>query len=169
MEIEVSAHPDWGAVVSWAKNHWRCAVGRGGIGVKLREGDGITPVGLFALRHIYFRPDRIGMIRTGLPSSPIEPDDGWCDAPTDPDYNRPIKLPYHASAEPLWREDGLYDLLVVIGFNDDPVVAGAGSAIFLHVAHPDFSVTEGCLALPLGNLLTLAEQLSVGDRIRVVG
>ena len=87
-----------------------------------------------------------------LPREPIAPDDGWCDDTTHADYNRPVRLPHPARHERLWREDGLYDLIAVLGHNDDPVRRGCGSAIFLHVAAPDLRPTAGCIALPLADL-----------------
>jgi L,D-peptidoglycan transpeptidase YkuD (ErfK/YbiS/YcfS/YnhG family) len=87
----------------------------------------------------------------------------WCDAPDDPAYNRPVTLPYPASAERLWRDDGVYDLIVVLGHNDDPVIAGAGSAIFLHLARPDYAPTQGCVALAAGDLEALLRVARPGD------
>ena len=102
-----------------------------------------------------------------MPLSGIAQDDGWCDAPGDPAYNRPVKLPYSASAERLWREDHLYDIIVVLGFNDDPVVAGKGSAIFLHLAKADYAPTAGCVALALDDMLAALAQLKPGDCIAI--
>jgi L,D-peptidoglycan transpeptidase YkuD (ErfK/YbiS/YcfS/YnhG family) len=125
-----------------------CAIGRGGVGAKRGEGDGITPVGRWPVRRVLYRPDRLGPPDTALPVAAIDPADGWCDDPDDPaNYNRPVVKPYPGSHETMWRDDRLYDLVVVLGFNDDPPVAGAGSAIFLHVARPDFGPTAGCVAL----------------------
>ena len=145
----------------------RSAIGRGGIVVDKREGDGGTPVGRFPLRRLLFRADRVGTPASGLPAQAIRPDDGWCDAPDDTRYNRPVRLPYPASAERLWRADALYDALVVVGHNDVPVVPGAGSAIFLHVAHPDFAPTAGCVALTLDDLLALLARLRPDGRLVV--
>ncbi len=155
-----------GAALDWGAGKRPCAVGRGGIGVKGGEGDGITPVGRFAIRRVLYRADRVSL-RTALPASAIAEDDGWCDAPNDPAYNTPVKLPCAASHERLWREDRLYDVVVVLGFNDDPVIAGKGSAIFLHVARPDYGPTEGCVALALPDLSELLAKLSPGDAIRI--
>lgn len=145
----------------------RCAVGRGGIGEKRGEGDGITPRGVWPLRRLYYRADRIAAPRCVLTPTPLRPNDGWCDAPHDPRYNRLVALPYGASHEQMWRADALYDLVLVIGYNDDPVVAGKGSAIFLHLARPDFSPTEGCVALGLDDAMAALAQLGAGDRIRI--
>lgn len=143
-----------------------CAIGRGGIHQTKTEGDGVTPVGDWPLRHVYYRADRLERLpKTMLPLTAIAPDDGWCDAPDDPNYNRPVKKPYAASHEDMWREDHLYDLVVVLGHNDDPPVPGAGSAIFLHVARPDYSPTEGCVALPRDILLTLLKDCGPQDRL----
>ena len=88
-----------------------------------------------------------------MPSDPIAQGDGWCDDPTDPRYNRPVQLPYPASAERMWRPDRIYDIVVVLGHNDDPVVSGLGSAIFMHLADPDYGATAGCIALSLSDLI----------------
>jgi L,D-peptidoglycan transpeptidase YkuD (ErfK/YbiS/YcfS/YnhG family) len=124
-----------------------CALGRSGLTGDKREGDGATPVGHFPLRRVLYRPDRLAPPPTSLPIVAIAPADGWCDSPSDPGYNRQVRLPYPASAEGLWRADHLYDIVVVLGHNDDPVVPGRGSAIFFHLAASDYAPTAGCIAL----------------------
>ena len=142
----------------WGDRVLRCALGRGGIARQKREGDGTTPIGRFPLREVLYRPDRLAAPRTVLAVRALAPADGWCDDPPDGSYNRMVRLPHPASAERLWREDGLYDLVVPLGYNDDPVIAGKGSAVFLHVARPNYGPTEGCVALALADLLrVLAE------------
>lgn len=147
----------------------RCALGRGGLkpAADKREGDGATPIGSWPLRRVLYRPDRGEQPRTALPVTAIAPDDGWCDAADDPAYNQPVRLPYPASAERMWRDDGLYDIVVILGHNDDPVVPGAGSAIFLHLAKPDFSTTEGCVAITRADMEALLAQASPGDRLDI--
>jgi L,D-peptidoglycan transpeptidase YkuD (ErfK/YbiS/YcfS/YnhG family) len=147
----------------------RCALGAGGIaapGAK-REGDGRTPAGLWPLRRVLYRPDRLPAPRTGLPVSPLAADDGWCDAPGDPAYNRAVKHPYPASAERLWRADHIYDIVVVLGFNDDPVTPGAGSAIFWHLAHDDYRPTAGCVAIAREHMLTALAAVGPGDALEI--
>lgn len=124
-----------------------CALGRAGVTTDKREGDGATPAGRFPLRQVFYRADRLDAPTTGLPCTSIQPHDGWCDHPTNSKYNQLVQHPYAASAEHLWRDDHRYDLVVVLGHNDDPIVPGAGSAIFLHIAAEDFRPTEGCIAL----------------------
>lgn len=136
-----------------------CAVGRGGRSARKREGDGAAPAGRWRLMQVLYRPDRVGRPRTGLPVRPIRPCDGWCDAPPDRNYNRPVRHPYPASAERLWREDGLYDVVVVLDYNERPRVRGRGSAIFMHVASPGYEPTAGCIALRRAHLLRLLERL----------
>ena len=154
-----------GAWLDWGAGRRRCAIGPGGIALKGGEGDGITPRGTWPVREIFYRADRIAEPQTALPLWTIQQDDGWCDAPEDPSYNRLVKLPYPASAETLWREDHLYNLVLVLGYNDDPVVAGKGSAIFLHLAKPDYAHTQGCVALAFADALAALEQLEPGDEI----
>ena len=153
----------------WGTWHMRCALGRGGATREKREGDGATPVGAWPMRRLLYRADRTGPPKSRLPASPIEPEDGWCDDSKDPAYNRPVALPYPGRHERLWREDALYDLLVVLGHNDDPVVPGLGSAIFLHAARPDYGPTEGCVALARPDLERLLAEAGPGDRVIVEG
>ena len=147
----------------------RCAIGRSGMvaAVDKREGDGASPVGLWPIRYVLYRPDKGAAPATALPVRPIAPDDGWCDAPDDPAYNRPVKRPYPASHEALWREDGLYDLIVVLGHNDDPPAPGLGSAIFLHLAKPDYAPTEGCIALARPDLEAVLAMAQPGDALEI--
>lgn len=152
----------------WGAQRLRCALGKGGVHTMKREGDGATPAGAFVMRRLLYRADRGAAPTTHLPAVPIAADDGWCDDPADAAYNRPIKLPYRARAEHLWRTDRLYDLVVVLGYNDDPVVAGAGSAIFLHVASPDYTPTEGCVALAPDDLRRVLAEADATSRVVVV-
>jgi L,D-peptidoglycan transpeptidase YkuD (ErfK/YbiS/YcfS/YnhG family) len=145
------------------------AVGRAGVKADKREGDGATPAGTYPLVSILYRPDRVAPPLSQLPVKPLMPSDGWVDEPTDANYNRPVPLPYPASAEQMWREDGLYDALVVIGYNMEPVVPGAGSAIFIHIATPDFAPTAGCIAVRREILLELLPLLGPGSKIAITG
>ncbi|MFN3512433.1 MAG: L,D-transpeptidase [Phenylobacterium sp.] len=148
----------------------RCALGRGGViaAEDKREGDGCTPLGTWTIRRILFRPDKGGRPDTGLPTKALERDDGWCDDPDDPAYNRPVKLPHPARAEAMWREDELYDLVGVLAHNDDPPVPGLGSCIFLHLAKPDYAPTEGCIALSREDMISLLAMAKHGDAVAVV-
>ena len=131
---------------------FRAAVGYGGIRTDKHEGDGGTPTGLLPLREVFYRADRQPAPKCAVPVRKLAPYDGWCDDAAHPAYNRLVQLPINASAEALWRDDAIYDIIGVLGWNDDPVVPGRGSAIFLHLARPDFSPTEGCIALARDDL-----------------
>lgn len=158
-----------GRTLEWKGRVYRCALGAAGVRVAKREGDMATPEGCFPLRRLLYRPDRESAPESGLPAAAIERDDGWCDDPVDPFYNRPVTLPYPARAEALWRDDRLYDLLIVLGHNDDPVRPGAGSAIFLHLAAGDFESTEGCVALKRSDFLEIVKSCDTETKLCVVG
>lgn len=153
--------------LEWRGRVYPCAVGAAGISAAKREGDMATPAGCFPLRRLLYRPDRESAPESGLPAAAIKRADGWCDAPADPLYNQPVILPYPARAEALWRDDRLYDLLVVLGHNDDPVVPGAGSAIFLHLAADNFAPTEGCVALKRADILEIIESCDAETKLCV--
>ena len=156
-----------GEVLECAGRRYRCAIGRGGISVAKREGDGVTPAGAWQLRRLLYRPDRLAAPEGALAAQALRPDDGWCDDPREDSYNRLISLPFSGSHETLWRQDHVYDVIVELGYNDDPVRSGLGSAIFLHVAKPDYGPTEGCVALGLEDLLALLEPCDETARLTV--
>ncbi|GGG96463.1 hypothetical protein GCM10007420_10170 [Glycocaulis albus] len=147
----------------------RCALGRSGVipAHDKREGDGASPAGIWPVRRALWRPDRLEKPQTALPLQPIRPDDGWCDAPADPAYNRPVRLPWPASHEVMTRQDGLYDVVVVLGHNDNPPVPGMGSAIFLHCASDDYKPTEGCIALARDELLELLRDMTTASTLEI--
>jgi L,D-peptidoglycan transpeptidase YkuD (ErfK/YbiS/YcfS/YnhG family) len=133
----------------------RAVLGRGGVRVDKREGDGATPAGVLPLRRVLYRADRLRPPGCAVSIEPLAPEDGWCDDPDHPDYNRQVRLPHPARHEVLWRGDAVYDVIGVLGWNDAPVQKGRGSAIFLHVSGPDRAPTQGCVALALPDLLRL--------------
>ncbi|HLU92151.1 MAG TPA: L,D-transpeptidase family protein [Pedomonas sp.] len=147
--------------LKWGSQSTPCAIGKGGAKpeAEKREGDGATPLGTYELRWVYFRPDRVPPPRTELPIRGLCHHDGWCDDPASPAYNRAVTLPFDASAETLWREDELYDLIVVLSHNDSPPQPGLGSAIFLHCCKYDetgaMKPTLGCISVPRETLLTM--------------
>jgi len=147
----------------------RCALGKGGVkpAEAKREGDGASPIGAWPVRRVFYRPDKGPPPETGLPAIGLKPEDGWSDDPSEPSYNRLVPLPCRGSHERLWREDGLYDLVVELGYNDDPVVAGMGSAIFLHVARAGYVPTEGCIALAEPDLRAVLRLLGSGSVIEI--
>ena len=153
--------------LSWPGGETRAACGRAGVRADKQEGDGASPEGIFPLLYGFYRADRIAQPASGLRMTALHPDDGWVDDPKDSHYNRLVKLPYAASHETMWMAEPLYDLVVVIGYNTDPVVPGRGSAIFLHVAREDFAPTAGCVAIERNTLAALLGLLGPGSTITI--
>lgn len=162
----------------WWRGHGHpCALGRGGVlpASRKREGDNASPAGLYPLLGVYYRADRLDLPETGpqsapntaLPARVIGVNSGWCDDAACEDYNSLVDLPHPGSAESLWRDDALYDLLVVTGHNQDPAIAGMGSAIFLHVAQDDFLPTRGCVAIARDVLLGILPELNTRTMLRI--
>jgi L,D-peptidoglycan transpeptidase YkuD (ErfK/YbiS/YcfS/YnhG family) len=146
---------------------YRCTLGKNGLTADKREGDLKTPVGCFPLKECWYRADRLSAPETALPLRIIEHDDGWCDDPKSEFYNQHVKLPFDASHEALWREDHKYDIIVTLGYNDNPFVPGKGSAIFFHLADPDWKPTEGCVALTLHDMLEVLKNAHPGTLMNI--
>lgn len=146
-----------------------CALGRGGIRINKREGDGATPLAAMRILEGYFRADHFsGARRTRLAMTPIDADLGWCEVPEDRNYNRPVKIPYGASHERMKRDDRLYDACLVLDWNIRPRRRGSGSAIFFHLARPGYTPTQGCVAVSARTMERLLPLLSNRTVLRVV-
>jgi L,D-peptidoglycan transpeptidase YkuD (ErfK/YbiS/YcfS/YnhG family) len=166
---------EWTLTLAEDKTAWliggerplRAAIGRHGIRTHKREGDGATPVGRFGIRGLLYRPDRLAAPVSAWTAHPLHPDDGWCDAPDHPLYNQPVRLPFAASHERMWRDDTVYDIVLPLGYNDDPIIPGAGSAIFLHLAKPDYEPTAGCIALSFADLTDFLACAALNDALIV--
>ncbi len=157
-------------VVKIAGHSFPCTFGRGGIvsAEEKKEGDGATPTGRYELREIFYRADRIEKPATSLKTTKIEKGMAWGDDPADPaTYNRLIHGAPLDHPESLWREDNLYDLVIIIGYNDTPPVPGKGSAIFIHTWRGPGRPTAGCIALARPDLLMLAETLVPGSTVDI--
>ncbi len=146
-----------------------CALGKNGVAAQEegREGDGKTPLGRYALRYGLYRAERVDLPPSALPFHPIRKNDGWCDAPGDPAYNRPVRLPYPASAEKLYKDTHVYDIIIVLGHNDSPPVPDMGSAIFLHVARDGYGPTQGCVAISIKDMLEILSILTSNTEIEI--
>jgi len=165
IRVEAAAGATRGVVIAGGMRV-PCALGRAGISRGKREGDGATPAGTHRLVGVLYRADRVLRPVTRLPVVSMRRDDGWCDDPADRRHNRPVRLPYASSHERLWRDDHLYDLLVILDYNLAQPVPGQGSAIFLHLAGPGFAPTAGCVAIDLEamrRLLAFADDRTLLD------
>ena len=146
---------------------FRCALGKGGIKQKGKEGDFITPKGKFKLIKIYYRSDRIKKINSTLKKIKIKKNMGWCDDVSSNYYNKQIKINKKISHEKLHRKDNVYDIIVVLNYNLNPIIKGKGSAIFLHVAKKNYNKTQGCIALKKNELLHLVSKIKKSTQIRI--
>ena len=143
---------------------YKCSIGNGGFSDKKKEGDGCTPVGIFKITDILYREDKVKNLVTNYDLKTIATSDGWCDDPNSKHYNTQIKFPFTKSAEALFRQDDLYDIVCVTSHNQNPIVPGAGSAIFIHVASKDYSTTAGCVALSVDDLTEILSTLTKSKR-----
>ncbi len=154
-------------VLSFKGKEYKCVFGKSGVSDDKKEGDGATPVGIFPIRKIFYRADKIEKPISPFETVALLQNDGWCDKVNDPKYNQFIKLPYEASHENLWREDDLYDIIVVLGYNDNPSVSGKGSAIFMHIARQTFTPTAGCIALAYDDLVEILKNCELDTQVSV--
>ena len=146
---------------------FRCALGKNGIKKKIKEGDNITPKGRFKLTKIYYRQDKIKKIKCLIKKIGIKKNMGWCDDPKSNFYNQQIKLPSKFSHEKLYRNDRIYDLLVVVNYNTKPIIKNKGSAIFLHIAKKNYEKTKGCVALKKKHLIQLLAVIRKNTIIKI--
>lgn len=153
----------------WGNHAFPCSWGHGGIKLDKQEGDRATPVGTFPFRRVFYRADRLEKPETLLPLQALTQQDGWCDDVQDERYNQYVTLPYQGRHEKLWREDHLYDLILVVGHNDDPIELGKGSAIFVHLRRVEGTPTEGCVALEIPDLLQVLKESTEKSALVVMG
>ena len=146
---------------------YRCALGKAGINKKIKEGDGITPKGVFKITKIYYRADKIKIIKTNIKKIKITKNMGWCDDPVSRFYNQQIKLPSKFSHEKLYRNDDLYDLIAVINYNTNPIIKNKGSAIFMHVSENSYKKTQGCIALKKKDLINILTKIKKNTKIKI--
>ena len=144
---------------------FKCALGKAGVGKKKIEGDNITPKGTFEIVKIYYRSDRIKKIYSKIKLFKINKKMGWCNDPTSKKYNQLIKLPSKYTHEKLYRQDNVYDLVVVLNYNRTPIIKNKGSAIFIHVAKKNYKKTEGCVALKKEHLVKLIKNIKNKTKI----
>ncbi len=167
MNIQVKPVEGHRATVTVGDHTFAAAIGKAGVTTTKKEGDNKSPIGRFSLRAGYYRADKVDLPDSGLPFRATQKTDGWCDDADHANYNKPVPLPFTGSHEKLWREDDVYDVVVPLGYNDNPPVPGLGSAIFLHVARPDYSGTEGCVALKLEDLLKLLSLVDLKSTLEI--
>ena len=145
----------------------KCAIGKRGIGYKRREGDLITPKGLYKIKFVLFRSDRV-RVQTKLKKKIIKKNNAWCDDPDSKYYNKLVKLPFNCRHEKLYKKENIYDIILVLNFNMNPIKKNKGSAIFIHVAKNNFKKTEGCIAIKKKILLKIINEIKVSTKVKIV-
>ena len=150
--------------LTFRKYKVKCAIGKKGIGYKKKEGDLLTPKGEFKIKYILYRRDRLKIL-TKLKKRVIKKDMGWCDDPKSKNYNKLIKLPFNYHHEKLYRKENIYDIILVLNYNMNPIIRNKGSAIFIHVAKKNFKKTEGCVAIKKKDLLKIVKEIKQNSKI----
>ena len=146
----------------------KCAVGKRGIGYKRREGDLITPIGSYKIKYILYRKDRIRKIQTKIKKFEIKKNMGWCDDPRSKNYNKLIRLPFKFRSERLYRKDNVYDIILVLNYNINPIRKAKGSAIFIHISKKNFSPTKGCVAIKKVEIKKLVKKIDKKTIVKII-
>ena len=154
--------------ISYNNYKAKCAIGKRGISIKKKEGDLVTPKGTFKIKEIFYRKDRVQNLTTRLKKTVIRKSMGWCDDPKSKKYNRLINFPFKYSAEKLYRRENIYDIILVLNFNMNPVKKNKGSAIFIHVAKKSFQPTQGCIALNKSELIKLLRSIKTNTVVKII-
>jgi L,D-peptidoglycan transpeptidase YkuD (ErfK/YbiS/YcfS/YnhG family) len=154
--------------LSFKKLKFKCSLGKNGVTKNKVEGDKCTPSGVYRLKQVFYRADRINKITTNLKKIKIKKNMGWCDDPSSKRYNRLIKIPYKFSHEKLYRKDHIYDIVVILNYNMNPVVKKRGSAIFMHITKKNYLKTLGCIALKKSDLLEILNKVKKDNIIKII-
>ena len=145
----------------------KCAVGKKGVNLKKKEGDFITPIGLYKIKYILYRKDRIKKISSKLRKITIKKNMGWCDDPKSKQYNKLVNLPFSYGCERLFKKENIYDIILVLNYNMNPVKKNKGSAIFVHIAKKNYEKTQGCVAVKKSDLLRLIKEIRVNTKVKI--
>ena len=154
--------------ISFGNYKAKCAIGKRGISIKKKEGDLITPKGTFKIKEIFYRKDRVKSLISRLKKTVIRKNMGWCDDPKSNNYNKLIYYPFKYSAEKLYRRENIYDILLVLNFNMNPIRKNKGSAIFIHVAKKNLQPTQGCIALNKSELIKLVKSIKINTIVKII-
>jgi len=146
----------------------KCSIGKRGIGLKKREGDLITPKGLFKIKYILYRKDRVKKLKTKLKKIIIKKNMGWCNDPNSIKYNKLVYLPFKPKYEKLFKRENIYDIIIVLDYNMHPITKNKGSAIFIHVSKKNYKKTEGCVAIKKIHLLKIIKKINFKTKVKIV-
>ena len=152
--------------LTYNKLKFKCTIGKKGISYKKKEGDLITPKGQFKIKYILYRNDRV-KIATKLKKKVIKKNMGWCDDPKSKQYNKLVKLPFIFNHEKLYKKENIYDIVLVLNYNMNPIKKNKGSAIFIHIAKNNFTKTAGCVAIKKTNLIKLIKEINPNVNVKI--
>ena len=127
----------------------------------------ITPIGEFRIKYILYRKDRVKKIQSKLKMVIIKKNMGWCNDPASQKYNRMINLPFSTSYERLFRKENIYDIILVLDYNMNPIKKNKGSAIFIHIAKKNYKKTEGCIAIKKVELLKIIKEIKINTKVKI--
>ena len=145
----------------------KSALGKRGITANKKEGDYKTPRGTFRLTCLFYRNDRVKNIKTLITKKKITRNMGWCDDPKSEHYNKLVKLPFKFKHEKLHLRKNLYDIFLVIDYNNKPTIKNKGSAIFLHLASERYKSTRGCVAVSMKDMKILIKKINNRSKITI--
>lgn len=147
----------------------KCATGRNGLvqPADKREGDAKTPIGRYPLRYGFYDPSVFTNVFRDFdfPFLPKPENYRWSEDPDSEFYNQLVFTT--DKKQPSRLGERLFDVFIPVGWNDAIPVKGAGSAIFIHAARPDFSGTAGCVVVAYEHLEELARRLKPGMMIDI--
>ena len=146
----------------------KCALGKRGIGYKKKEGDLVTPKGTFKIKHIMYRKDRVGNIKTKIKKIVIKENMGWCDDSNSKHYNKLVRLPSTYSYEKLYKKENIYDIILILDYNMNPIYRNKGSAIFIHISKKNYKKTKGCIAIKKSHLLKIIKEIKKNTKVKIV-
>ena len=145
----------------------KCSIGKSGLTNFKKEGDLATPKGLFKLGLLYYRKDRIKLLKCKIKKKVIKKSMGWCNDSRSKKYNREIYFPFKYSAEKLYRRDRIYDIFINIKYNHSPIIKEKGSAIFLHLSNKKYKPTSGCVAILKKDFLKILPLINYSTKILI--
>ena len=145
---------------------FRCSIGKRGVKLKKKEGDLCTPKGIFLIKKLYYRADRIRKPKTSIIAKKIYKHMGWCDDPKSKKYNSLINIKEKIKHEKMYRKDSKYDLVLIINYNLNKPIPYKGSAIFIHLTN-NYKPTVGCIALKKKDLLILLKIINKKTKIKI--
>ena len=154
-------------ILIYNNKSYKFSYGKNGFTKNKIEGDKKTLKGIFLLGKLFVRTDKIKNLKTNFIINSITKTMTWLDDPNNKNYNTLINTNSNQT-EKLYRNDNVYDLILVIEYNSNPVVPYKGSAIFIHIMEKNYKPTKGCLALKKEDFIEILSTLNPNDKIKIL-